>query len=126
MIPETALLAAQKWHSIVNTWSDILGISQTKHLEAVPIVISPAPKITAALRLRLVRYKHGKVVGIITQFPQPARSDTVVEVQLYAERLTFSTGPHVFQMVHWNMANRENTTKTYHRIGVTRTTFPMI
>ena len=30
--PETALLAAQKWQSIVNTWSDILGISQTKHL----------------------------------------------------------------------------------------------
>ena len=28
------------------------------------------------------------VDGRITQFPQPARSDTVVEVQLYAERLT--------------------------------------
>ena len=26
---------------------------------------------------------------------------------------TFSTGPHVFQIVHWNIANSENTTSTY-------------
>ena len=26
---------------------------------------------------------------------------------------TFSTGPHVFQIVHWNMANSEKTTRTY-------------
>ena len=25
----------------------------------------------------------------------------------------FSTGPHVFQIVHWNIAKSENTTSTY-------------
>ena len=34
--------------------------------------------------------------GKITQFPQPARSDTVVEVQLYAERLTLQISKKEF------------------------------
>ena len=36
--------------------------------------------------------------GKITQFPQPARSDRVVEVQLYAERLTLQMSKKSF----WN------------------------
>ena len=36
--------------------------------------------------------------GKITQFPQPARSDTVVDVQLYAERLTLQMSKKSF----WN------------------------
>ena len=38
------------------------------------------------------------LINIITQFPQPARSDTVVEVQLYAERLTLQMSKKSF----WN------------------------
>ena len=42
--------------------------------------------------------------GKITQFPQPARSDTVVEVQLYAERLTLQISKKSF----WNkISNRK-------------------
>ena len=37
----------------------------------------------------------------ITQFPQPARSDTVVDVQLYAERLTLQMSKRVFWKKIW-------------------------
>ena len=70
----------------------------------------------------------------------------ILSILLSLDNLTFANPA---QMVHWNMANRENTTKTYlvrkmvlsvkmifqtiilfhksyHLIGVTRTTFPMI
>ena len=78
----------------------------------------------------------------------PIVDKDILSILLSLDNSTFANPA---QMVHWNMANRENTTKTYlvknmvlsvkmifqmtnlfhkvksyHLIGVTRTTFPMI
>ena len=78
----------------------------------------------------------------------PILGKDILSILLSLDNSTFANPA---QMVHWNMANRENTTKTYlvknmvlsvkmicltiilshkvksyHLIGVTRTTFPMI
>ena len=59
----------------------------------------------------------GKVKVRNMMAPQLARRETVPWVQAGKTMLTTSTtGPQVFHTVHWNIASRENTEHTDHKI----------
>ena len=67
---------------------------------------------------------EGTRKGKVTKFAQFENREIVwFDQDVNTTFETFSTGPQVFHMVHWNMLMREKMAKIYHLMGYTASSF---
>ena len=60
---------------------------------------------------------EGMRKGKVTKFAQLANREMVwFDQEVNTTLATFSTGPQVFQIVHWNMLRREKMAGMYHQM----------
>ena len=85
------------------------------HIQDLPRTMNAAAQTTHPLKLLSAKDIDGMRNGKLTKLAQIANSEMVwFDHDANTTLATFSTGPHVFQIVHWNMLRREKMSKIYH------------